>query len=484
MRILHVVSEIYPLVKTGGLADVAGALPAAQARLGADVRVLVPGYPQIQAALTDVRTVASDANLFHGGPAQLREGTLKGVDVPAYVLDCAGLYWRAGSPYFDQTGHEWADNHRRFAALGWAAAQLAANADPDWQPDIVHGHDWQAGLGLAFIALRGGWRPGLVTTIHNLAFQGRFPASVVADLGLSPQGFSMFGYEFHGDVSFLKAALYYADRITTVSRTYAQEIQEPEQGFGLDGLLRSRAADLVGIVNGVDYDVWDPSRDSNLPRPFDRHDRSGKAEAKAELQRRMGLSVDPDQPLFVLVGRLTTHKGVHLLLEATPALVASGAQLAVLGSGERDKEDGFRYAAGFHPGQVAAVIGFDEGLAHLFQGGADVTLVPSLTEPCGLTQLYAMRYGSLPLVRRAGGLNDTVINADPGAIEAGTATGFVFNDATPQALAGTIGWAAGLYRDKALWSRLQNTAMAQDFGWPNAAGEYLRLYHGLRPSVA
>lgn len=483
MRVLHVVSELYPLVKTGGLADVAGALPAALAKLGADVRVLVPGYPGIHAALTDGRTVLTDANLFGGGAAQVTHGRLRGVAVPAYVIDCGGLYWRAGTPYFNPDGLEWPDNHRRFAALGWAAARLAGAADADWQPDIIHGHDWQAGLGIAYIALRGGYRPGLITTIHNLAFHGWFPAPVIPELGLPPEGFSINGYEFHGGVSFLKAGLYYADRITTVSRTYAREIQTPEQGFGLDGLLRSRAADLVGIVNGVDYDIWNPATDPHLPQPFDRHDRSGKAAAKADVQRRLGLAVDPDRPLFGLVGRLTTHKGAHLLLGAIPALVATGGQLAVLGTGERDKEDGFRAAAASHPDQVAVTIGFDEGLAHRLQGGSDITIVPSLTEPCGLTQMYAMRYGALPLVRHVGGLADTVVNADPDAIAGGTANGFVFSDATSGALAGTIGWAADTYRDKALWTRLQDTAMAQDFSWDHAAREYLDLYRDLRPSV-
>lgn len=484
MRILHVASEMYPLAKTGGLGDVVAALPAAQVARGDAARVLLPGYPAVLSALGQSRRITGDPNLFGGGWGQVLEGRLEGVPFPVYVLECSQLFWRDGPLYLGPDGQDWPDNPQRFAALGWAAEQLAAGADSLWQPDIVHGHDWQSGMAFVFIRHRlpPPRQPGLVLTIHNLAFQGWFGAEVAGRLGLPPEGFNPGGYEFHGGVNFLKAGLAYADRITTVSRTYAAEIQTPDQGFGLDGLLRTRQSALRGIVNGVDYQIWNPATDPHLPQPYDIGDLAGKAAAKSALQERLGLGRAPWRPLFALVGRLTGHKGAHLLLKAIPALLAAGGQLAVLGTGEKDKEDGFRFAAAAHPGQVAAVLHFDETLAHLYQAGADVMLLPSLTEPCGLTQLYAMRYGTLPLVRRVGGLADTVINAEPEAVAAGTATGFSFNDPTPEALAGTLVWVADLYRDHSLWRQIQKTAMTQDFSWEKAAEAYDALYQELRPA--
>jgi len=483
MRVLHAASELFPLVKTGGLADVAAALPPALQAFGIDARVLVPGYPGIMAALEEAEPVLDDPNLFGGGSARLWRGRLRGVRVRAYVLDCPGLYDRPGNPYLGPEGRDWPDNHRRFAALGWAAARLAGvpdgrPADPGWAPDLVHGHDWQAGLAPAYIRLAGS-PVRTVMTIHNLAYQGWFPATVFPELGLPPGSFSIEGVEYYGGVGFLKAGLWYADRLTTVSRTYAQEIQGPEHGAGLDGLLRRRSADLVGIVNGADYEVWNPETDPALPQPFSAVAPAGKAAAKAALQARMGLPVTPDMPVFGVVSRLTGHKGLDLLLGAVQGLVDRGAQLVLLGSGDRDLEDGFELAARTWPRRVAVRLGYDETLSHLIEGGSDVIVVPSRSEPCGLTQIYALRYGALPLVRRTGGLADTVVDADPGNIAAGTATGFVFEEATVEALSAAIDRACALWQDRDLWSRLQRTAMAAEFGWPEAAAEYAAVYRGV-----
>ncbi len=479
MRVLHVASELYPLIKTGGLADVLGALPPALAALGVDVRVLVPGYPTVTAAVRAGKAVWSDRFLFGGGEARLRLVKAKGVEVPVYVLDCPGHYDRAGNPYLDLDGADWPDNEQRFGALSWIAARLGQGIDPDWRPDIVHAHDWQAGLAPAYLALDGGPGPRTVLTIHNLAYQGLFPYEAVERLGLPAETFRYDRLEFHGQVGFLKAGLSYADRITTVSRTYAKEIQDTEQGCGLDPLLRHRSGDLIGIVNGVDYAVWDPGTDPHLPQPFSVDDLAGKAVAKSALQAAMGLPDRPDAPLIGVVSRLNVHKGLDLMLAALPSLIRAGGQLVLLGSGDADLEDGFRAMAESAPESIAARIGYDEALSHLIQGGSDIIAVPSRSEPCGLTQLYALRYGALPLVRRAGGLADTVVDATASAIDRGRATGFVFRAANAAALSRAIGRACDLYADRESWSGVQRTGMTRDFGWPAAARKYRALYRQL-----
>ncbi len=476
MKVLHVASELYPLIKTGGLADVLGALPPALAELGVDTRVLVPGYPPVTAAVRDGKAVWTDRFLFGGGEARLRCVRAKAVAVPLYVLDCPGHYDRPGNPYLDFDGKDWTDNEQRFGALSWIAARLGQGLDPDWRPDIVHAHDWQAGLAPAYLALDGGPRPSTVLTIHNLAYQGLFPYAAVERLGLPAEAFRYDALEFYGQLGFLKAGLSYADRITTVSRTYAKEIQAEEQGCGLDALLRHRAADLVGIVNGVDYGVWDPSSDPHLPSPYSARDLKGKAAAKAALQKAMGLPDAPDAPVIGVVSRLNVHKGLDLMLAALPTLIRAGGQLVLLGSGDADLEEGFQAMARKAPDSVGVRIGYDEALSHLIQGGSDVIAVPSRSEPCGLTQLYALRYGALPLVRRAGGLADTVVDSTASAIDKGKATGFVFRAASAAALSRAIGRACDLYADKQTWAGIQQTAMAQDFGWPAAARNYQALY--------
>lgn len=480
MRVLSVASELYPLVKTGGLGDVAAALPVALRALDnvdVDARVLLPGYGPVLDALRIAHTVFEVPDLFQGGRARVLAGYLEGVAAPAYVLDCPGHYIREGGPYAGADGVDHPDNHRRFAALGWVAAELAAGADHAFVPEVLHCHDWQAGLAPAYVRARG-LPTRTVMTIHNLAYQGHFGPEIFEELKLPPSAFQVYGVEYHGGVSFLKAGIFYADRVTTVSRTYAREIQTPDAGFGLDGLLSARKEHLTGIVNGVDYEVWSPGKDPHLGRRYGISDvREGKAEARGDLEKRVGLTPRPGAPLFGVVARLAWLKGLDLLLDAAHAIVDRGGQLMVLGSGQPKLEDGFRALALAHPGQVATVIGYDEHLAHLIQAASDVILVPSRSEPCGLTQLYALRYGALPLVRNTGGLTDTVVNATENEVATGRATGFVFDMATPEALAGTIHWVIDLFEHaEGTWRTMQRTAMTRDFGWGRAARQYLAVY--------
>ena len=391
MRILQVSAELFPLLKTGGLADVAGALPAALAAAGAEPRLLVPGFPAIRESLTHECAVAPVALPWSEGRAALLRGRLPGFEMPVYVLDAPGLFDRPGNPYGDALGIAYPDNHRRFALLGLAAARLAEGVDGSWRPEVVHAHDWHAGLACAHIAASRSRRRNdarTVFTIHNLAYQGLFPAEQFCELGLPPAHYAVEGVEFYGQVSFMKAGLHFADAITTVSPSYAREIQTPEQGCGLDGLLRHRASDLHGILNGVDYAVWSPVRDRSLAQPYSIERPQGKADCKAALQAECGLAVRPDAPLFGVVSRLTEQKGLPLVLEALNDLIDAGGQLVVLGSGDARLEAAFADAAARHPGQVARRTGMDEGLAHRIYAGSDVVLVPSRFEPCGLCLLY------------------------------------------------------------------------------------------------
>jgi starch synthase len=472
-RVLHAAAEIFPLVKTGGLADVVGALPSALAAAGADVRLLLPGLPPILDAMSRPRKVFEGGPLFGAARVTLRVGRFKGAigaDVPAYVLDAPWLYARGGGPYQGPDGKPWDDNLQRFALLGWAAAHLAAGElDPAWRPDILHAHDWHAALACSYLRAHPGAHARSVFTIHNLAFQGLFAQDDFGLLGLPRRFMQSDGLEFHGWLSFLKGGLVHADRLTTVSPTYAREITTPEFGCGVEGVLRARAAQLSGILNGVDYGHWDPATDTALPARFDGRDLSGKAACKAALQLGSGLDTGTDAPLMGIVSRLSEQKGLDLVLAALPALLAEGAQLVLLGSGDAPLEQAFAAAARAHPGRVAVHIGYDETLAHRIIAGADLILVPSRFEPCGLTQLYGMRYGTLPLVHRVGGLADTVDEA----------TGFIFDAAEPSALVEAARRAVLTLREPARWRTMQQAAMARDHSWPAAAQRYLALYRSL-----
>ena len=472
--VLSVASEVFPIIKTGGLADVAGALPAALAAEDVEVRTLMPGYPSVMAALRRGVPVYRWADLF-GGPATLVAGRAGTLDLLA--LDAPHLFDRPGNPYTGPDGRDWPDNAFRFAALGRAAAALGGGAVGGFVPDVVHGHDWQAGLSLAYLRWGAQRRPGTVMTIHNLAFQGQFPASLRAALGFPPEAYSIDGLEYYSSVGYLKAGLVLADRITTVSPTYAAEIRTREGGMGMDGLLRSRTAIVSGILNGIDETVWDPATDRLLARSFDANRRGARRINKAALQTRLGLAPDPDALLFGVVTRLTGQKGMDLLAAAVPFLVAQGAQLALLGSGDPALEAAFRAAVAAHAGAVGMMQGYDEALAHLIQGGSDALLVPSRFEPCGLTQLCALRYGALPVVARVGGLADTVIDANEMALAAGVATGVQF---APEMLEAGIARTVALWREPKAWRRVQANAMAVEVGWAGPARKYAELYKGLR----
>lgn len=486
MRVLQVSAELFPLLKTGGLADVAGALPAALAAAGAEPRLLVPGFPAIRESLSQECAVAPVALPWSEGRAALLRGRLPGFAMPVYVLDAPGLFDRPGNPYGDAAGVAYADNHRRFALLGLAAARLAEGVDAAWRPQIVHAHDWHAGLACAHVAASRSRRrtdARTVFTVHNLAYQGLFPAAQFCELGLPPQHYAVEGLEFYGQVSFMKAGLHFADAITTVSPTYAHEIQTPEQGCGLDGLLRHRAGLLHGILNGVDYAVWSPAQDRSIAQAYSVARPEGKAACKAALQRECGLEVKPEAPLFGIVSRLTEQKGLPLVLEALADLLDAGGQLVILGAGDARLEAAFAEAAARRPGQMVRRSGMDEGLAHRIYAGSDVMLVPSRFEPCGLTQLYGLSYGALPLVHRVGGLADTVVDTTLEDLAAGTATGFVFNAFTAEAYRRALRRAFALWSRPEYWARVRDVAMAQRFGWDAAAQRYFEIYEGLTASA-
>lgn len=476
MQVLHVCSEIFPLLKTGGLADVIGALPAAQIAVGIDARVLLPAFPDIRRGITDLQIVTK-RNTF-AGPMSLLFGHYHGVGV--YLIDAPHLYDRPGSPYHDTNLYAYSDNVLRFALLGWVGSELACGLDPFWHPDVVHAHDWHAGLAPAYLAARG--RPAKsVFTVHNLAYQGQFSASHLAEIQLPESFYHMHGLEFNGQISFLKAGLFYADHITAVSPTYAREITEPEFAYGMEGLLRERHRQgrLSGILNGVDGGIWDPATDPLLAACYTRDTLEQKAENKRQLQTAMGLKVDDKAPLFAVVSRLTSQKGLDLVLEALPGLLEQGGQLALLGAGDPVLQEGFLAAAAEHPGQVGVQIGYHEAFSHRIMGGADVILVPSRFEPCGLTQLYGLKYGTLPLVRRTGGLADTVSDCSLENLADGMASGFVFEDSNAWSLLRAIRRAFVLWSRPSLWRFVQRQAMAMDFSWQVAAHAYRDLYQRL-----
>lgn len=484
LRVLHVAAEMYPWVKTGGLADVLGALPASLARAGADARVLLPGLPAFTQALVDAQPVSTLERRFGSDGATVLRGALPlhgKQRLMAYLIESPALYERPGSPYGGPDGADWPDNHRRFALLGWVAAQLASGQlDAGWSADVLHAHDWHAGLAPAYLRQVSG-APSVATvfTIHNLAFQGLFPAHVLRELALPPSAFTIEGLEFHGQVSFMKAGIQYADRVTTVSPSYAREIQTTEQGCGLDGLLRHRSAVVDGVLNGVDPVVWNPARDPYLEDSYSTRSLAGKGRLKAALQRELGLAEQPGALVFGVVSRLTAQKGLDLLLQALPAVARVGGQLALLGNGDPDLERAFEAAALAQPTRCAVRRGYDEALAHRIIAGADVIAVPSRFEPCGLTQLYGLRYGSLPLVRRVGGLADTVVDATPQTIDEQRGTGFVFLEPTSAALSDAIERAGALWQQRKTWTQLMRTAMRQDFSWDAAAARYAEMYRTL-----
>ena len=477
ISVLSVASEMAPLVKTGGLADVTGALPVAVAPHGVAMTVMLPGYPTVLHALQRPRQVHKWDSLL-GEPARLLSA--KAGDVPLLVLDAPGFFSREGSPYASATGADWQDNWRRFAALGRAAADIASGAVKGKRFDVLHAHDWQAAMALAyqrFAPLNGKRLPGVIT-IHNMAFQGFFDAKVFPALGLPDSAWSIDGAEFHGGVSFLKAGLVTADAITTVSPSYAAEIRTPEFGMGLEGVIASRGDRVSGVVNGIDTEVWNPAHDPALPQSYSARTLTRRAANKRALEAEFGLD-EGDGPLFIAVSRLTWQKGMDVLAGCIDHLVGIGGRLALLGTGEPAIETQLKAAAAHFPGRFALRIGYDENLSHLMQGGGDAILVPSRFEPCGLTQLYGLAYGCVPVVARTGGLADTVIDANIAALGAGVATGVQFVGVTRDALAVAISHAVDLHSQPETWQAIQRNGMRGDWSWTHSGKAYADLYKRL-----
>jgi starch synthase len=485
LRVLQVAAEIFPWVKTGGLGDVVAALPPALARADTDVRLLLPAYPPLREALEKPRVVALLGAAFGGATVEIRRGRLPGMDLPVYLIDSPYLYDRPGNPYLDASRSDWPDNPRRFGLLGWAAAHLGCgDIDRDWRADIVHAHDWHAALACVHLGVHPGPRPASVYTVHNLAFVGEFEPAQLAELQLPRSTFAPEGLEFHGRGSFMKGGLYYADQLTTVSPTYAREIQTSAFGCGFEGLLGRRAPVLAGILNGVDNAVWNPATDAHLEARYDSDDLAGKAQVKAALQRALGLRVDDRALLVGVVTRLAYQKGVDLLVQAMRSAAGEGVQLALLGSGDPPLERQLAALAAAMPEAVAISFGYDDALSHRIIAGSDVVAVPSRYEPCGLTQLYGLRYGSLPVVHAVGGLADTVIDATEANLQADRATGFTFVNATEAALHATLHRAQRLFDDAPRWQQVMRRAMAQDFSWDEAAAQYLDLFRTVAGRLA
>ena len=475
LKVLFATSEVAPLIKTGGLADVSAALPAALRAIGVDVRVLVPGYNQVIAQLTQLETVAVFDDLPGFPSSRLLSGRMAH-DVPLLVLDCPSLYQRGGGPYQDVTGHDWADNALRFGLLSRVAAILGSSSSPlAWHPDLVHCNDWQTGLAPAYLHFEQGAVPSIIA-IHNLAFQGIFPPVMVQKLGLPPSCFSINGVEYYGSMSFLKAGLFYADYITTVSPNYAKEIQQEELGFGLHGLLSMRHESLTGMLNGIDTEEWNPATDIHLAMQYRSDDMAGKIANKRALQSRLGLNQDPDIPLLGVVSRFTHQKGLDLLLEIAPLLTELPAQLAMLGSGDAQMQKAARDLTHHYPGKIGAVIGFSEDLSHQIESGADMFVMPSRFEPCGLNQLYSQRYGTPPIVHATGGLSDSVVDCTTKTLKDGSASGFTFDGMTAENLFVTIQRAIRLYHDKNKWNKLRKNCMAKNFSWHSSAEAYRAVY--------
>lgn len=477
MKILFVSSEVYPLIKTGGLADVAGTLPIALKQAGVDVKILLPAYNGVVEKLDQVDVYQELGDPFGYGPVTILQGTLPDSDVTVWLLDCPSLYHRDGGPYVGANGQDYGDNHLRFGLLSWAGALITQYGYlKGWQPDVTHAHDWQTGLLPAYLKSWGQKHPPVVFTIHNLQFTGVFDRGAYGQLALSHDLYHPDGLEYYHHFSMLKAGILYSDTITTVSPTYAKEIQTPAFGYGLDGLLRASQGKLSGILNGVDYKIWDPQHDELISNHYSSDQLEGKLLNKRALQQHNGLDQDDSALVFGVVSRLSEQKGLDLVLGAMPELLANAnVQFVLLGSGDKRLEEGFLALAQRFPQRVGVTIGYDEPYSHLLQAGVDSLLVPSRFEPCGLTQLYALRYGTIPLVRHTGGLADSVWEHREGWDQ----TGFVFSDASVEELKSTMWRAVDAFKDMGHWQWLMRNAMAQDFAWSQAAKDYLGLYHAL-----
>jgi starch synthase len=475
-KILFVTSEAHPLIKTGGLADVSGSLPKALAELSQDIRILIPYYQTLK-TFSNVRFVCSLR--VDNRNVNILETRMPESNILVWLIDYPTFFNYPGNPYVDEQGNAWPNNAERFALFCRVAVEIAMDrVYQDWKPDIVHCNDWQSALVPAFLSLEEN-PPKTVFTIHNLAYQGLFPTALATTLNLPGQLLNPEGLEFHSLLSFIKGGLVYSDRITTVSPTYAKEIQTPEFGYGLEGLLTHRNSVLSGILNGIDLEQWNPKDDPLIARNYTAKTLTAKKTNKTELQKRFSLPVTDQIPLFGLIGRLVEQKGIDMILDSLTAILEMPLQIVLLGSGEKSMERKLMNYAHLYPEKIAVTIGYDEALAHLIEAGADVFLMPSRFEPCGLNQMYSQRYGTLPLVRRTGGLADTVVDAVPQTLADNSATGIVFDEATPGSLLEAVKRAAILYGNTQAWEQMQINGMNKDFSWEQSARQYLDLYRSL-----
>lgn len=474
-NVLYISSEAYPLIKTGGLADVAGSLPNALLKQGQDVRLLIPAYPEVLKKATKCK-IRAHTSYYHL-PVEIIETRLPGTNVIAWLVNCPAVFDRPGGPYLDKNGNEWPDNGLRFTVFCHAAVDIAlGKLELNWQPDIVHCNDWQSGLVPALLSLHKN-RLATIFTIHNLAYQGVFDQQTFNDLSLPPLLWHMDGVEFYGKFSFLKAGLAYADKINAVSPNYAREILQPDNGYGLDGLLNHRVDDLSGILNGIDEKHWNPGTDTLIVQKYNRRSLGKKNQNKTALQKQLSLTVDDSIPLLGMVGRLVSQKGLDIILQSLPEILSMPIQLAILGTGELHYEMQLSKWAESHSAKMSVTIGYDESLAHQIEAGSDIYLMPSIFEPCGLNQLYSLRYGTLPVVTAVGGLADTVVDATEENIKNHTANGFLLTEHSSSALYEAIKRAIGLYGQQNSWRQMQATAMSSDFSWKSSAENYIRLYN-------
>lgn len=475
-KILFVSSEVYPLIKTGGLADVCSSLPKALTELGQDIRIIIPNYPSLK-TVGDVHFLCSLRVDNH--PINILETRIPDSPVVAWLVDCPELFNTTGNPYLDEQGLPWANNAERFALFCRVAVEVAMDkVNRNWKPDIVHCNDWQSGLVPALLSMEAN-RPKTVFTIHNMAYQGLFPVQSVYTLNLPGQLWNPNGLEFFGMLSFIKGGIAYADRITTVSPTYALEIQSPAFSYGLEGLLAYRSHNLVGIINGIDTDEWNPETDQHIHQRYSVNSLPEKQHNKAELQRRVNLPVNDSVPLFGLISRLVEQKGIDMIIECLPDIVELPMQLVLLGNGDKVYEQRLQNIARLYPDKIVIIIDYNESLAHLIEAGSDVFLMPSRFEPCGLNQMYSQRYGTIPIVRKTGGLADTVVDTLPESLANHSATGIVFKEAHAGALLEAIKRTLLLYSNHAAWQQMQTNAMHKDFSWHRSAEQYLALYNSI-----
>jgi len=476
LKILFASSEVYPLMKTGGLADVSAALPIAINHRNHDIRIMMPAYHDTLAQIENPKPVAQLTIPGIIGEISLLETKLPGTTIPVYLVDYPAAFGRSGNPYVDENDNPWADNAERFCLFSKVIAELALEkAQLGWKPDLLHCNDWQTALAPALLHFSDD-RPASVFTIHNLAYQGVFPLQTFSALGLPPQLWSPEGLEFHGQISFIKGGIVYADEVNTVSPNYAREIQTDEFGFGLDGLLKHYNQKLSGILNGIDVDTWNPESDSHLKQCYSLNSIDGKKQNKRTLQESFNLDPDPAALVFGFVGRLVEQKGIDFILKLIPQLIQLPIQLVILGTGNQNFENQIQAMVDKFPAKVACKIGYSENLSHQIEAGSDVFLMPSRFEPCGLNQMYSLRYGTIPIVNNVGGLTDTVTNLNRNSSNLKQANGFVMQQTSSEALYDEIVRSINAYQNPDIWHALITNAMKKDLSWNRSATEYLELY--------